>query len=115
MRYFSRFSPRVAYHDLRFFLGLRQPHELWFLVAAMAITGFLIFAFFKDSYVEREYRPQITYVQQWPADRTDAQIRAQQAIDGPIKRAALAEQRAAEAKRRAEFKKVDDALTKWGI
>lgn len=115
MRFFSRFSPVAAYRDLRFFLGSRQPHELWFLVAAMAITGFLIFAFFKDSRMEREYRPQITYVQQWPADRSDAQIRAQQAIDEPIKRAALAEQKAAEDKRKAEFKRVDDALTKWGI
>ena len=41
MRFFSRFSPVIAYRDLRFFLGSRQPHELWFLVAAMAITGFL--------------------------------------------------------------------------
>ena len=115
MRYFSRFSPVRAVRDLRFFLASRQPHELWFLMAAMGITGFLIYAFYRDSYVEPVYRPQITYVQQWSADRTDAEIRAQQAIDEPVKQRRLAEQRAAEEKQRASFKKLDDQLTKWGI
>lgn len=115
MRYLSRFSPLVAIRDLRLFLAARQPHELWFLIAAMGITGFLIYAFAHDSYVEPEYRPKIIYVEQWPASRTDAEIRAQQAIDAPIKRRRLAEQRAAEAAKRAEFKKVDDAMTRWGL
>jgi len=115
MRYFSRFSPLRAGRDLRFFLASRQPHELWFLVAAMSITGFLIYAFAHDSYVEPVYRPQITYVQQWSADRTDAQIKAQQAVDEPVKQRALAERRRAEDARRAEFKKMDDAMSRWGL
>jgi len=115
MRYLSRFSPLRAGRDLRFFLASRQPHELWFLIAAMGITGFLIYAFAHDSYVEPVYRPQITYVQQWSADRTDAQIKAQQAIDGPAKQRALAERRRADEARRAGFRKLDDAMSKWGL
>ena len=115
MAFFSRFSPIRAYRDLRFFLRQRRPHELGFLAAAMAITGFLVFAFFKDSYVEPEYRPNIIYVEQWRADRTDAQIIAQQKIDAPIKAKALAEQKAREDAVRASFKRMDDGMTKLGL
>jgi hypothetical protein len=115
MRYLSRFSPVRAYRDLRFFLATRQPHEMWFLVAAMAITGFLIYAFAKDSHFEPVYRPQITYVEQWPLSRTDAEIRAQQAIDEPIKQRRLKAEREAREARQREFKKVDDAMERWGL
>jgi hypothetical protein len=115
MRYFSRFSPVAAYRDLRFFLGSRRPHEMWFLAASLAVTGFLIYAFARDSYVEPVYRPQITYVQNWELTRTDAEIRAQQAIDEPIKQARLKREREAREAKQAAFKKVDDAMTRWGL
>jgi hypothetical protein len=112
---FSRFSPVRAYRDLRLFLRGRQPYELGFLALAMLVTGFLIYAFSKDSYAEREYRPNIVYVEQWPADRTDAQIVAQQKIDAPIKAARLAEQKKREEETRASFKRMDDKLKALGI
>lgn len=115
MNFFSRMSPVRAYKDLRFFLAGRQPYELGFLVLAMAITGFLIYGFYRDSNVAPTYKRDIIYVEQWAATRTDAEIRAQQAIDGPIKAKALAEQKAKQDKRRAEFKKLDDQLNRWGI
>lgn len=115
MGFFSRFAPVRAYRDLRFFLSHRQPYELGFLTLAVGITCVLIYAFARDSHAEREYRPTIIYVQQWPADRTDAQIRAQQAIDAPIKAARMAEEKKREEERRASFKRLDDRLTKLGI
>ena len=115
MQFFSRMSPLRAFRDLRFFLNQRQPYELWFLVLAVTITSVLIWAFAHDSYFEKEYKPNIIYVEQWPADRTDVQIRAQQKIDYVKKKERLAEEKAAQDQRRAEFKKVDDALTKWGF
>lgn len=115
MKFFSRFSPVRAYRDLRLFLSQRQPYELGFLALAMAITGFFIFAFMRDSYAEPEYRPNIIYVQQWRADRTDAEIIAQQKIDEPIRQKALAEQRKADEERRAGFKRLDDKLKSWGL
>jgi len=115
MRYLSRFSPVVAIRDLRLFLASRRPQELWFLFAAIAVTGFLIYAFAHDSYAEPVYRPQITYVEQWPLSRTDAEIRAQQAVDAPAKRRRVAEERRAREARQAGFKKVDEAMTKWGL
>ena len=115
MGYFGRFSPVRAYRDLRFFLGTRQPYELGFLVLAMAVTGFLIYAFMRDSYQEKVYRPNIVYVEQWRVDRTDAEIIAQQKIDEPIRQQALAEQRKADEERRAGFKRLDDKLKRWGL
>jgi hypothetical protein len=115
MSFFGRFSPVRAIRDLRLFLSHRQPYELVFLIIAMGITGFFIYAFARDDYVPVPYRPDIVYVEQWPADRTDAQIRAQQKIDYVKKKQELAEVKAAEDQRRAEFKKVDDALSKWGF
>ena len=115
MGFFSRFSPLRAYRDLRLFLSYRRPYELGFLALAMAITGFFIYAFLHDSSIEPVYKRDIVYFEQWPADRTDAQIRAQQKIDEPIKRQRLAEQRAADEERRASFKRLDKKLEGWGL
>ena len=115
MRFFSRFSPVRAYRDLRFFLSQRQPYELGFLVLAMAITGFLIFAFAHDSYAEPVYRPNIIYVEQWSANRTDAEIIAQQKIDEPIRQKERAELKRLDDERRAGFRRLDEKLKRWGL
>ena len=115
MGFFSRFAPVRAYRDLRFFLSQRRPYELGFLVLAMAITGFFIYAFTKDPSIAPVYKRDITYFEQWPADRTDAQIRAQQKIDEPIKQKRLAEQAAADEERRASFRRLDKKLEGWGF
>jgi hypothetical protein len=115
MGFFSRFSPIAAYRDLRLFLSQRQPHELWFLIAALCVTSFLVYAFARDSYAEPEYKRTIVYVEQWSANRTDAEIVAQQKIDAPIKAKALAEQKAREDANRAAWKRMDDKMTAMGL
>lgn len=115
MRFLARFNPFRAVRDLRAYLASRQPYELYFMMAALVVTGVILVMFIHDSSFEREYKPNIIYVQQWRADRTDAEIIAQQKIDQPKRDKAEAEQRAREEKLRAQFKKVDDALTKYGI
>lgn len=115
MGFFGRFSPVRAYRDLRFFLSHRQPYELGFLALAMAVTGFLIFAFMRDSYQEPVYRPNIIYVEQWRADRSDAEIIAQQKIDEPIRRKEIAEQKRLDDERRAGFRRLDEKLKRWGL
>ena len=115
MAFFARLNPLRAIRDLRLFLHQRQPYELGFLALAIVLTGLLVIGFAKDSAIEKEYRPQIVYVQQWRLDRSDAEIRAQQAIDAPIKQKAIDEQKAREAKLQADFKKLDDRLSRWGL
>jgi hypothetical protein len=115
MQFFARLSPFRAVRDLRLFLHQRQKHELIFLFIAIIMTSLLLIGFWKDSRIEKEYRPDIVYVQQWRLDRTDAEIRAQQAIDGPIKQKQIDAMNKALAERQAAFKRLDDKMTKWGL
>ena len=82
---------------------------------ALAITFIILWMFVKDSHFEKAYEPNIIYVEQWPLTRTDAQIKAQQKIDEAKKHIEQAAREKKQAQRRAEFKKVDDALTRWGF
>ncbi|WEK44470.1 MAG: hypothetical protein P0Y64_06650 [Candidatus Sphingomonas colombiensis] len=115
MQFLARMSPLRALRDLRLFLHQRQPHELGFLALAILITGFFIFAFVKDSSIEKVYKPNIIYVQQWRLDRTDAQIRAQQKIDQVKIDKEQAELAKEQAKTRAEFQRLDDKMKRWGL
>jgi hypothetical protein len=115
MQFFARMSPFRAIRDLRLFLHQRQTHELVFFVLSVVLTGLVLVAFAKDSKIEKVYRPNIVYVQQWRLDRTDAEIRAQQAIDAPIKQKKIDDQKRREAELQAQFKRLDDKLTKWGL
>jgi len=115
MNFFSRFSPLRAINDLRFFLAQRQPYELGFLALSIVIVALLIAGFVHDSHEERPYKRNIIYVQQWPLSRTDAEIHAQQKIDGVEQTKRIAEQKKRDEATRAEFKKLDDRLKAYGL
>ncbi|MCP3735530.1 hypothetical protein M9979_11675 [Sphingomonas sp. RP10(2022)] len=115
MQFFSRFSPIRAYKDLRLFLTGRQPYELGFLALAMAITGFFVYAFMRNDIPPEPYSPNIIYFKNYAANRTDAQIKAQQALDKVDQDKRIAAQKAREEKLRSQFKQVDDAMSKWGL
>ncbi len=116
MSLFTRFSPLRAVRDLRGFLAGREKYELAFLALALAITGVVLFAFLRDANdIKTPYRPNIIYVEQWPLSRTDAQIRAQQNIDQYEKDKRVAQQKAAQAKLQAQYRKLDDHLKALGI
>ncbi|WBH15465.1 hypothetical protein [Sphingomonas radiodurans] len=115
MQFLARMSPLRAVRDLRFFLQQRERHELVFFFLAILATTALLTGFWKNSGVEKEYRPQIIYVQQWRLDRTDAEIKAQQAIDAPIKQARIDAEKKRQDELRAQFKRLDDKLESWGI
>ncbi|MCC2980425.1 MULTISPECIES: hypothetical protein [unclassified Sphingomonas] len=115
MQFFARMSPFRAVRDLRLFLHQRQKHELIFLFISVMLTGLLLIGFAKDSKVEKVYKPEIVYVQQWRLDRTDAEIKAQQAIDAPIKQKMMDEQKRRQEELRESFRKVDDKLKRWGL
>lgn len=113
---FLRFvSPLRAIRDLRRYLASRPPYEIWFLMLAMVLTLVVIWAFVKDSNVPIPYKRNIIYVESWPLDRSDEQIRAQQKIDQVKKHAQQAELEKRRKKRQEEFKRVDESLKKWGI
>ncbi len=109
------FSPVHAARDFAAFARAREKHEWWFLLAAIGVTTIIGWGFVHDSHFERPYKKEIIYVESWPANRSDAEIIAQQQIDLARDRAAAAEFERERAKRQAEWKKIDDKLKSWGI
>jgi hypothetical protein len=114
--YLRRFAPLRAFLDLRRFLGSRGKHEILFLFAALAVSVLIIAMFLADYSPKPVYRqPDIIYVQSWPANRTDAEIIAQQKIDQAKKEKEDAERAKDEAELRAQYKRASDTLNKFGI
>lgn len=115
MTFFSRFAPVRAWRDFRNFLLSRQKYELAFLFVALLGTSAIIGLFLADSPPEVRPERQIIYVQSWPLNRTDAEIKAQQKIDSVEKAKQMDELQKLQKARQEQFKRVDDALRKWGI
>ena len=115
MRYFERIQPKGALADLRYFLGRRQPHRWGFAALSLTVTGVTLWAFWHDSKFKPVYHRDIIYVQQWRADRTDAEIIAQQRIDGPKEAARKAEEARQLEENRQKFQKIKDKLDAWHL
>jgi len=114
--YFRRLSPLRAFYDLRRYLASRGKYEIVFLFAALAVSVLIIAMFLADYSPKPVYRaPDIIYVQSWPANRTDAEIIAQQKIDQAKKDKEDAERAKQEAAVRAQYKRASDTLKKFGI
>ena len=115
MQYFARFSPFRAIQDLRLFLSGRERHEVVFLFLSIVVTTLLIAGFVKDSHIEKPYKRDIQYFSSWPADRSEAQIRADQIRDMALKTKTDATLEKRQADMKASFKRVDDKMTEWGL
>lgn len=74
-------SPRRAWADLRDYFLEGRKHKVLFLLLSLAATWAIVWAFLIDSKTNIMPGPQIIYVQDWSADRSDADIIAQQKID----------------------------------
>lgn len=72
-------TPAAAWRDLKAFLAGQHRHKLLIALAAIAIPILIVTGFYVDSNIKPE--PRIVYVQSWPADRSDEEIKAQQKID----------------------------------
>jgi hypothetical protein len=116
MSVLRRFNPFRAVGDLRRYLAARQRHEVIFLFVSLAAVVLILSVFVAGSQVEKPYKPpDIIYVQSWRADRSDADIIAQQKIDAAKKKIQDAKEAKFEAEKRAAFKRASDTLRKFGI
>ena len=86
-------SPRVVWRDLRHFLAQGNRHKLLFATLSVALPFLLILGFLHDSKRETP-KPEMWFVPSWPADRSDAEIVAQNRLDQAKKDKALAEKQA---------------------
>jgi hypothetical protein len=101
-------SPRALWADIRAFTSERRPHHWVAMGLAIAMPIAIIVIFVMDGRTNILPGPQLIYVESWPANRTDEQIKAEQKIDQ------AARDKARKAKQ-AQFKKLDEKLERLGI
>jgi hypothetical protein len=104
MSWFPRpVSPRAALADFVAFTRQRSREQLIGAALALLSTMIMVVIFFADSKVNTATPPQIVYVEQWSANRTDAEIIAEQKTHQAQREAALKE-------RQRQFKKLGKQL-----
>jgi|RhiMethySRZTD1v2_1073278.scaffolds.fasta_scaffold1878229_2 hypothetical protein len=100
--------PSFLWRDLRAFWKDHPTHQWFAGTVAVMIPIAILFAFYLDSYTNTRPRETITFIDSWPANRTDEQIKAKQKAD-------LERTRAFQAERQRQFKQIDDRLKRLGI
>lgn len=98
-------GPRAAFRDLAAFLRQRSREQMIGAALAVLVTIIIVIIFFVDSKINTAPPPQVIYVENFPASRTDEQIKADQ------QKASEARRKAAEA-RQKEFQELEK---KFGI
>jgi hypothetical protein len=101
-------SPRALWADIRAFTSERRPHHWVALALALFIPLGIVFVFDLDGRTNIAPGPQLIYVESWPANRTDEQIKAEQKIDQAARDKAKKE-------RQEMFKKHDEQLERLGL
>lgn len=96
-------SPRTLWTDTRSFLQQRSRHQVIAAFFAVAMPIIIVVGFYFDGKTNIMPGEQVIYVDSWSADRTDAEIIAQQKIDQVRREQALAE-------RQRQFKQVERRL-----
>jgi len=74
-------GPRAAFRDLRAFMRQRSREQVIGAMLAVLSTMIIIIVFLVDPKVNTQPGEQIVYADSWPANRTDAQIAADQQKD----------------------------------
>lgn len=115
MRFFRFVSPILAASDLYQFLRKRRRHEVAFFILALSLTWGMFVLFMIDSKIDHPYKRDIIYVEQWRADRSDAEIAARLKKDAPREAAERAEIERQEAERRASYARLNNQLDAWGL
>ncbi|WP_353203974.1 hypothetical protein [Sphingomonas sp.] len=116
MNFRQYFSPIRAYHDLRSYVVTRRPHQIGFMALSLVLSYTMIVGTLDVTRMPKPaYHREVIYVQQWRADRTDAEIIAQQKIDGVEQTRQEQELKRLQAERKVQLKKLDNALKSFGI
>ncbi len=84
-------GPRAALRDLAAFMRQRSREQIIGGALALLATAIIVIEFLVDPYTGAQAPPQIVYAQSWSANRTDAQIIADQKKDEAAKHAAQLE------------------------
>ena len=96
-------GPRAALRDLTAFMRQRSREQIIGASLAVLVTIIIVIIFFVDSKINTSTPAQIVYIENFPANRTDADIVRDQ-------KKASEERRKAEEARRQEFEKLQKQL-----
>ena len=100
--------PAVLWNDLRALWNERPRHKWIAGTLAVLIPIGIIVSFYFDARTNTQPVRTIIYLDSWPADRSDAEIRAKQEADA----AAL---KARQLERQRQFQRIDNQLERLGI
>lgn len=104
MSWFPRPSnPIAAIRDLRAFMRHRSREQTIGAILAVLVTTIIVIEFLVDSKIGTAPPVQIVYADSWPANRSDAQIVADQKKDE-------AERQAFREERQRQFQKLENKL-----
>ena len=101
-------GPRALWADLKLFWSTRSRVQWIAGLFALLIPIGLGFAFWLDGRTNIRPGPTITYIDSWPANRTEAATRAN------VERAA-AEKARRDAARQQDFRDADNSLSRIGL
>jgi hypothetical protein len=101
-------SPRVLWADLKAFAAERSAYHWIATAAAIGMPIAIVVVFTIDGRTNIAPPPQIIYVESWRADRTDAEIIAEQKKD-------KARLDALKQERRRQFQKIDEKMERMGL
>jgi hypothetical protein len=102
MSWFPRpVGPRAAFRDLGAFIRQRSHEQRIGAALAILVTVIIVIVFLVDPQINTAPGPQIIYVEQWPMNRTDAEIVEQQKKD-------QAELEALRKERQDEYKRLEN-------
>jgi hypothetical protein len=101
MPWFPRPStPRAAFRDLAAFMRQRSREQVIGAALAFLVTAIIVIEFVVDAKIGTAPPPQVTYVELYPSNRTDAEIIADQKKD-------MAQKLAAQKERQRQFQKLE--------
>lgn len=104
MSWFPRpVSPRAAFADLRAFMSHTSREQRIGGALALLATTIIVIVFFLDAKINTAPPPQIIYAESWTANRTDAEIIADQKKHQAEREAALKE-------RQRQFQELENKL-----
>ncbi len=108
-------GPSAVYNDLKAFFATRRKHQWLFAAISVAIPGYFAAAFAMRE-VQKDYvPPEVVFVENWPAGRTIAEIRAQQKIDQATKKLEDAALEARRQKRMAQARELEKQMDALGL
>jgi hypothetical protein len=96
-------GPTALWRDLKALAATREPHQWLFLTLSIVVTLAIFFGFAIDYRQAHVVPAPIIYVDSWPIDRSDAQIKKEQKEDS-------AHRKAWQKERQRQFQKLADDL-----